>query len=164
MEKTFVEKRRKAAFLGLAITSLVLGILFVLMMSFGNGARAEFEDGLAQLAQSIEEGEALLTVAQSTSRIGLGPVVADMTGWERDLNDLELPDDLMAYRDAIKHVGVCGRDLICAFMAGDENTNLTSEVNALEAAIRARDSMRSALNAQAQQSVFAWGFHAIFGS
>jgi hypothetical protein len=156
--KEIMSRKRIAPIVPIAIVIVLAGVL----MLVGNAARSDFREGIADIQQADVERATLLEVAMSTGRIGLGTVTADMAAWEREMNDLEVPNNLETYREATLLVGIKGREMILAFMSGDENTDLSQEIAAAAEAAEARDGLYPPLEALASKNVFEWGLRAIF--
>jgi hypothetical protein len=144
---------------------VIIPIVLVLLVTgfniVGYNARKEFRQQLDEL-YSINMAETdLYSVAISTSRSSLGPVASDITDIKRELQNTDVMDELESYKQISIQVIDKELEMILIFM-NDTEATLERELGEVANLGEARNNQYIQAQAQAEESIWAWGMKAIF--
>jgi hypothetical protein len=144
---------------------VIIPIVLVLLVTgfniVGYNARKEFRQQLDELYSINMAGGDLFEVAVSTSRASLGPVASNITEIKRELQNTDVMDELESYKQISIQVIDKELEMILIFM-NDTEATLERELGEVANLGEARNNQYIQAQAQAEESIWAWGMKAIF--
>jgi hypothetical protein len=143
------------------IIPIVLIVMAVALAGIGQSARNHYRQQLDELYSINQAGGDLFEVAVSTSRASLGPVASNITEIKRELQKTDVMDELESYKQISIQVIDKELEMILIFM-NDTEATLERELGEVANLGEARNNQYIQAQAQAEESIWAWGMKAIF--
>jgi hypothetical protein len=143
------------------IIPIVLIVMAVALAGIGQSARNHYRQQLDELYSINMAGGDLFEVAVSTSRASLGPVASNITEIKRQLQDVDVMDDLEPYQQISVQVVDKELEMLLIFM-NDTEATLERELGEVANLGEARNNEYLRAQARTQESIWAWGFSTIF--